>query len=63
MSLDEGVSQNEVAKYQYSFDKGQTWHDYDPNDKPLIDKTTWVYARTVSKLGVISPVSTKYIEI
>lgn len=63
LSLDEGVSQNEVAKYQYSFDKGQTWHDYDPNDKPLIDKTTWVYARTVSRLGVISPVSTKYIEI
>lgn len=59
-SVDETIA---IEKYQYSLDGGKTWLDYDPNAVPLVTQDTLVSARTISKLGVISPVSTKWVYI
>lgn len=59
-SYDETVS---IKKYQYSLDKGNTWIDYDKNKAPLITEDTLVYARAISSLGVVSPISYKMVYV
>ncbi len=59
-SMDETI---QIEKYQYSLDGGQTWEDYDFNAVPLVTQDTLVSARTISKLGVISPISTKWVYV
>ena len=44
-------------------DEGETWEDYDPNNMPIVGEDDWVYARTVSNIGVISPVTKHYYDI
>lgn len=63
VSLNGGGLEEQVEKYQYSIDEGQTWLDYDPNNMPIIGQDTWVYGRTISKLGVISSTTKKYYDI
>lgn len=36
VSLNGGGLEEQVEKYQYSIDEGQTWLDYDPNNMPII---------------------------
>lgn len=59
-SYDERVP---IKKYQYSLDGGKTWIDYDKTQIPLVTVDTLVYARAVSRLGVISPETTKMIYV
>ena len=63
LSLNGGGLPNQIEKYQYSLDEGNTWLDYETTNMPIIGYDTWVYARTVSKLGVISSTSKKYYDI
>lgn len=63
LSLNGGGIPERIEKYQYSLDEGNTWEDYDPSNMPIIGQDTWVYARTVSKLGVISSTTKKYYDI
>ena len=53
----------EIDRYQYSLDNGTTWIDYDFNAAPLVTQDTYVSARAISKLGVISPVTSEWIYI
>ena len=53
----------EIEKYQYSLDNGQTWMDYNFNAAPLVTQDTYVSARAISKLGVVSPVTSEWIYI
>ncbi len=52
-----------VQKIQYSLDGGNTWIDYDATKPPVVTEDTLVYARSISRLGVISPVSKAQIYI
>lgn len=63
ISLNGGGLPEQIEKYQYSMDEGKTWLDYDPTNMPIVGHDTWVYARTISKLGVISSTSKKYYDI
>lgn len=59
-SIDETIP---IQKYQYSLDNGKTWIDYDFTAVPLITENTLVSARTISNLGVVSPVTTVWVYV
>ena len=63
VSLSGGGLASQIEKYQVSMDEGKTWQDYDPNNMPIVGHDSWVYARSISKLGVISPTSKHYYDI
>ena len=44
-------------------DQGNTWKDYNPDDMPIIGQDSWVYGRTISVNGVISPTTKHYYNI
>ena len=63
VSLSGGGPSTLVKGYQISLNEGNTWEDYDSNNMPIIGKDTWVYARTISKNGVISSTTKHYYDI
>lgn len=63
VSLSGGGPSDLVKKYQISMDQGNTWKDYNPDDMPIIGQDSWVYGRTISVNGVISPTTKHYYDI
>lgn len=63
LTIDGSTALSGIEKYEYSFNNGESWNDYNPNTGINITEegTTTVIARAKNNLGKYSSVSDKYI--